>query len=122
LYWVPVVLFRVPVLQFLYAGHYSQVGNLLPFIALSSFLTGVALGPTIALRAMRSPWIVSYIYFIASAVALILGIPAARLFGLSGAVICNLLSSVTAAAVAWTMLIRQGQPAMAVRTVGEEAA
>ena len=122
LYWVPVVLFRVPLLQFLYAGHYLQVGKLIPWIALSSFMTGVALGPTIALRAMRSPSIVSYIYFISSAVALVLGIPATNLFGISGAVICNLLSSITAAVVAWTMLVRQGQPAIAVRTVGEEAA
>ena len=85
-------------------------------------MAGVALGPTIALRAMRSPSIVSYIYFIASAVALALGIPATRLFGISGAVMCNLLSSITAAAVAWTMLVRRGQPSIAVRTVGEEAA
>lgn len=122
LYWVPVVLFRVPLLQFLYAGHYSQVGKLIPWIALSSFMAGVALGPTIALRAMRSPSVVSYIYFISSAVALVLGIPATSLFGISGAVICNLLSSITAAAVAWAMLARQGQPTIAVRTVGEEAA
>lgn len=122
LYWVPVVLYRVPLLQFLYAGHYSQIGKLVPWIALSSFMTGVALGPTIALRAMRSPSIVSYIYFISSAVALLLGIPATSFFGISGAVICNLLSSITAAVVAWIMLVRQGQPAIVARTFGEEAA
>lgn len=122
LYWVPVVLFRAQLLQFLYAGHYSQIAKLIPWIALSSFLTGVALGPTIALRAMRSPSIVSYIYFISSAVALVLGIPATSLFGITGAVICNLLSSITAASVAWTMLVRQGPPAVSLRTVGEEAA
>jgi O-antigen/teichoic acid export membrane protein/thymidylate kinase len=121
-YWLPVCLFRAPLLQFLYAGHYSQLIRLIPWIALSSFLTGVALGPTIALRAMRSPATVSYIYLISSAVALVLGIPATRLFGISGAVTCNLLSSVTAAVVAWTMLARQGRPAMAARPVRQEAA
>jgi len=121
-YWLPVCFFRAPLLQFLYAGHYSQVIRLVPCIALSSFLTGVALGPTIALRAMRSPATVSYIYLISSAVALVFGIPATRLFGISGAVTCNLLSSITAAVVAWTMLARQGRPAMATRPVRQEAA
>jgi O-antigen/teichoic acid export membrane protein/thymidylate kinase len=121
-YWLPVCLFRAPLLQFVYAGHYSQVIRLVPWIALSSFLTGVALGPTIALRAMRSPATVSYIYFISSAVALVLGIPATRLFGISGAVICNLLSSITAAIIAWTMLARQRRPAISARPVTQEAA
>jgi len=121
-YWLPICLFRAPLLRFLYAGHYSQIIRLVPWIALSSLLTGVALGPTIALRAMRSPATVSYIYFISSAVALVLGIPATRLFGISGAVMCNLLSSITAAVVAWTMLARQGRPAIVTRTVRQEAA
>jgi O-antigen/teichoic acid export membrane protein/thymidylate kinase len=120
-YWVPVCLFRAPLLQFLYAGHYSQIAPLVPWIGLSSLLSGVALGPTIAFRAMRSSATVCFIYFVASAVSIVLGIPATKFFGIPGAVACNLLSSVAAAALGWVMLARQERPAMAAGLREQEA-
>jgi peptidoglycan biosynthesis protein MviN/MurJ (putative lipid II flippase) len=75
-------------------------------------LSGVALGPTIAFRAMRSSATVCFIYFVASAVSIALGIPATKFFGIPGAVACNLLSSVASAALGWVILARQERPAM----------
>jgi O-antigen/teichoic acid export membrane protein/thymidylate kinase len=112
LYWLPICLFRGPLLNHLYAGHYSQVAPLVPWMALSSFLSGVALGPTIAFRAMRSPATVCFIYLVSSGVTLALGIPATRLFGIPGAISCTVLSNVAAVFLGWAMLARQGRPEM----------
>jgi O-antigen/teichoic acid export membrane protein len=95
-YWLLVCLFRSQLVHFLYAGQYSQVAPLVPVLAISSILSGAALGPTIAIRAMRSPATVSLIYLGASIVALLVGIPACRAWGFRGAVLAILLSSVTA--------------------------
>ena len=121
LYWLPVCLFSAPLLQFLYAGHYSQIARLVPWIALSSVLSGAALGPTIAFRAMRSPATVTFFYFISSAVALVIGIPATRLFGIPGAVTCIVLSNFVAVALGWTMLARKGRSGRASCLVEQEA-
>jgi O-antigen/teichoic acid export membrane protein/thymidylate kinase len=104
-YWLLVCLFRSQVIHFLYAGQYSEVIPLVPVLALSSVLSGAAMGPTIAIRAMRSPSTVSLIYFAASLVALLVGIPACRAWGFRGAILAILLSSV-AAVVAGFQLLR----------------
>jgi O-antigen/teichoic acid export membrane protein/thymidylate kinase len=113
MYWIPICLFRAPVLKFLYAGHYSNIAPLIPWIGLSSLLSGVALGPTIAFRAMRSSATVCFIYFVSSMATIALGIPATKFFGIPGAVTCNVLSSVTAVVLGWAMLARQGRPEIA---------
>lgn len=121
MYWLPVCLFKTPLLQFLYAGHYTQIARLVPWIGLSSFLSGAALGPTIAFRAMRSPSTVGFIYFVASGITLVIGIPAVHFFGIPGAVSCNLLSSVAAVVLGWTLLARQGRQELRSRLVEQEA-
>jgi O-antigen/teichoic acid export membrane protein len=95
-YWLLVCLFRKQLIHFLYAGQYSQVTTLLPVLAISSILAGATLGPAIAIRAMRSPSAVALIYFGASLVALLVGIPACRQWGIRGAMLSILLSSITA--------------------------
>jgi O-antigen/teichoic acid export membrane protein/thymidylate kinase len=95
-YWLLVCLFRSQLIHFLYADQYSQVVPLVPVLAISSILSGATLGPTIAIRAMRSPATVSLVYFGASVVALLVGIPACRAWGLRGAILAILLSSMMA--------------------------
>lgn len=120
-YWLPVCLFRVPFLRLMYAGHYLHVSPFVPWIALSSVLSGMALGPTIALRAMRSPASVGFTYGIAGGLSVVLGIPATHSFGISGAIACNVLSSFVALALGWTMLAKQERQALASQLVGQEA-
>jgi O-antigen/teichoic acid export membrane protein len=99
------------VIHSLYAGQYSQVVPLVPVLAISSILSGAAMGPTIAIRAMRSPATVSLIYFGASIVALLVGIPACRAWGFRGAILAILLSSMTAFLTGFQMLrSRDRQP------------
>jgi O-antigen/teichoic acid export membrane protein/thymidylate kinase len=95
-YWLLVCLFRSQLIHFLYADQYSQVVPLVPVLAISSILSGATLGPTIAIRAMRSPATVSLVYFGASVVALLVGIPACRAWGFRGAILAILLSSTMA--------------------------
>jgi O-antigen/teichoic acid export membrane protein/thymidylate kinase len=95
-YWLLVCLFRSQLIHFLYADQYSQVVPLVPVLAISSILSGATLGPTIAIRAMRSPATVALIYFGASVVALLVGIPACRAWGFRGAILAILLSSMMA--------------------------
>jgi O-antigen/teichoic acid export membrane protein/thymidylate kinase len=121
MYWLPVCLFRAPLLQFLYAGHYSNIARLVPWIALSSFMSGLALGPAMAFRAMRSPATVSLAYFVSSGVTLVFGIPATHFFGISGAVVCNLLSSIIAAVLGWILLARHARQGMGSRLMEQEA-
>jgi O-antigen/teichoic acid export membrane protein/thymidylate kinase len=110
-YWLLVCLFRSQVIHSLYAGQYSQVVPLVPVLAISSILSGAAMGPTIAIRAMRSPATVSLIYFGASIVALLVGIPACRAWGFRGAILAILLSSMTAFLTGFQMLrSRDRQP------------
>jgi O-antigen/teichoic acid export membrane protein/thymidylate kinase len=110
-YWLLVCLFRSQVIHFLYAGQYSQVIPLVPVLAISSILSGAAMGPTITIRAMRSPATVSLIYFGASIVALLVGIPACRAWGFRGAILAILLSSMTAFLAGFQMLrSRDRQP------------
>lgn len=111
-YWLIVCLFRSQVIHFLYAGQYSQVVPLVPALAISSILSGAAMGPTIAIRAMRSPATVSLIYFGASIVALLVGVPACRAWGFRGAILAILLSSMMAFLAGFRMLrTRDRQPA-----------
>jgi O-antigen/teichoic acid export membrane protein len=120
-YWLPVCLFRAPLLRFLYAGHYSEIARLVPWIGFASILSGVALGPTIAFRAMRSPSTVSFFYFVSSAVSLAFGIPATRLYGIPGAVACLLLSNFVAVVLGWAMLLRRGRSTTKSRLVEQQA-
>jgi O-antigen/teichoic acid export membrane protein/thymidylate kinase len=103
-YWLPVCLFRNQLVEFLYAGHYPQVAPLVPVVAVASILSGAAMGPTIAIRAMRSPSGVAAIYFGSSVACIVVGIPACWALGITGAVLGILLSSVVAVLTGFWML------------------
>jgi O-antigen/teichoic acid export membrane protein/thymidylate kinase len=92
-YWILICLFRTQLIDLMYGGHYQEIAPLVPIVALASILAGAAMGPTIAIRAMRSPASVTAIYFGSSAASILVGIPACKAWGIRGAVIGILLSS-----------------------------
>jgi O-antigen/teichoic acid export membrane protein len=106
-YWALVTALRRPIVFFLYAGKYVEVGHLVPWVALASILTIVSYGPGIALRAMQSPTSVFVAYGASGAIALAVGIPATRAFGLRGAISTIILSSLAGLAVAMALLHRK---------------
>ena len=103
-YWILVCLFRTPLIRLMYGGNYQSMAPLVPVIALASVLSGAAMGPTIAIRAMRSPAMVAAIYFGSSLVCVVVGIPACRAWGIRGAVIGILLSSVISVLTGFLMI------------------
>ena len=106
LYWLIVVLARGPVVHHLYGGKYLQVAALLPWVALGSILRIGASAQANVLRAMRSPAMVFVAYSAASVVAILLGVPFTRWFGLRGAVIAWVFSG-AAAFVGTILMIRR---------------
>jgi len=93
-YWCALLLFRGPAFHLLYSGRYMGVAYLLPVMALGSIFWSGFVGPANALRAMESPVSVFFAVAMASAAAVIVGVPSTRLLGLKGAV--------------WAMTVSQG--------------
>lgn len=85
-YWAALLLFRHPVFHFLYSGNYSEIAHLLPAVAVGSIFWSACFGPGIALRAMESPASVFTAFALATFLSLLVGVPAAWKFGLSGAI------------------------------------
>jgi O-antigen/teichoic acid export membrane protein len=103
-YWILICLFRAQLIRLMYAGQYQEIAPLIPIVAVASILSGAAMGPTIAIRAMRSPASVTAIYFGSSLVCILVGIPACRAWGIRGAVIGILLSSTVSALTGFLMV------------------
>jgi len=97
-------MFRTQLIHVMYGGHYQEIASLVPIVALASVLAGAAMGPTIAIRAMRSPASVTAIYFGSSVVSILVGIPACRAWGVRGAVVGILLSSAVSAVSGFLMI------------------
>jgi O-antigen/teichoic acid export membrane protein len=103
-YWILVCLFRTQLIKLMYAGHYQGIAPLVPLVAVASILSGAAMGPTIAIRAMRSPASVAAIYFGSSLVCVLVGIPACQAWGIRGAVVAILLSSIVSVLTGFLMV------------------
>jgi O-antigen/teichoic acid export membrane protein len=99
LYWAAVLLCRDPLIAFLYSGRYRYTGNDLPWLALASIASAAIVGPASALRALEKPATVCIAFLISSSAGLIIGIPATRFFGVSGAISGILISSLLALGV-----------------------
>ena len=111
LYWSVVILYRVPLLGFLYAGHYGEVARLIPWLAIASIASGTVFGPLCAFRALRSPSIVCWVYTVSSVVSVAIGIPATRFLGLNGAVLGIVVANVLALLMATLLLMRPSKAA-----------
>jgi len=110
-YWAGICIFRTKLIALLYAGQYTNIKHLLPWIGLASIFWGAAQGPALALRARKTPASVFVMYLVSAVVAVGVGVPATLRYGLAGAVAAMLLAS----AAAWiTGMIRLAKaPAMA---------
>ncbi|MGO8814056.1 MAG: lipopolysaccharide biosynthesis protein [Terriglobia bacterium] len=109
LYWLIVILARGPIVQHLYGGKYTQVIALLPWVALGSVLRIGATAQANVLRAMRSPSMVFVAYSAACVVAILVGIPCTRWFGLRGALFAWVLSGAASFVGALWMIRRKAR-------------
>jgi O-antigen/teichoic acid export membrane protein len=85
-YWGFVILLREPLFHLLYSGKYMEVAPLLPIVAIGSLFWSAAYGSAIVLRALESPASIFVAYITATTVSLLVGIPAARAFGVAGGI------------------------------------
>jgi O-antigen/teichoic acid export membrane protein len=106
-YWIVLIPLRVPVFRMLYAGKYMDSASLLPLFAAETIIWSAALGPAIVLRAMEYPRSLFFANAAASVIAIVLGIPATRYFGLSGVIWSMVIANVLYVAVAFLMLQRK---------------
>lgn len=92
-YWGVLIPFRQPVFEFLYAGKYLNSAYLIPLFAVETIVWSASLGPAIVLRGMKSPRSLFIANGAASAVALVVGIPATKMFGLEGVIWSMILAN-----------------------------
>jgi O-antigen/teichoic acid export membrane protein len=85
-YWAVLIPLKQPLFHFLYNGKYMESAYLIPLFALETTIWSASLGPAILLRAMESPRSLFVANGAASAVAVVIGIPATRYFGLQGVI------------------------------------
>ena len=85
-YWAVLIPLKQPLFHFLYNGKYMESAYLIPLFALETTIWSASLGPAILLRAMESPRSLFIANGAASAVAVLVGIPATRYFGLQGVI------------------------------------
>jgi len=85
-YWLLMTGFQHTIFRALYAGRYPEVAALIPLAALGSIFWAGTFGFSTALRAMERPRLIFVGFGVAAAVSLIVGIPATRAFGLTGAI------------------------------------
>jgi len=109
LYWAVLLLLRGPIVHSLYAGRYLQVINLLPWVALGSILRISGSAQTLVLKAMHSPAKAFVAYASACVVAITVGVPCTRWFGLRGVFLAWVLSSAAALIGAILMLRRESR-------------
>jgi len=111
LYWAVLLLLRGPIVHRLYGGRYMHVVNLLPWVALGSILRISGSAQTLVLKAMHSPAKAFVAYSAACVVAITVGVPCTRWFGLRGALFAWVLSSAAAVIGAVLILRRESRRA-----------
>ena len=97
--------FHGPVFRLLYGGKYMEYSWLVSWVTIGAVFQVAAYGPSIGLRAIQSPSSVFAGFCGAAAVALLGGIPAIRLFGLTGAIGASAAATFTALTI--TLLLYQ---------------
>jgi O-antigen/teichoic acid export membrane protein len=106
-YWIVLIPLRRPLFQLLYAGKYMDASSLLPLFAAETVIWSAALGPAIVLRAMEYPRSLFFANGAASIVAIVVGIPATRHFGLHGVIWSMVIANVLYVVVAFILLERK---------------
>ena len=106
-FWLPLVLFKGTAFRLLYSGRYTEVASLLPVVALASVSWSAYYGIGAALLAMEYPASVFVATLVSSCVSTMIGIPAAKLLGVRGAVWAIALSEMLAMVMAWVLLRRK---------------
>ncbi|HTZ98140.1 MAG TPA: hypothetical protein VMB18_17185 [Terriglobales bacterium] len=85
-YWIVILATQKTAFHALYSGRYMEVAHLLPIVAIGSIAWCGSFGSAIALRAMEAPSSVFIAFGLSTVASTIVGIPAAKIWGLTGAI------------------------------------
>jgi O-antigen/teichoic acid export membrane protein len=113
LYWLVFLPIKAQAFHFLYAGKYTEVAYLIPYVALETILWSASFGPAIVLRAMESSISIFYARCLASVFSLAVGIPLTHAYGIRGVMVGIVLSNAAAFAMTVYLLrrkIAEGKP------------
>jgi O-antigen/teichoic acid export membrane protein len=106
-YWALLIPFKGIVFHLLYGGKYLEVTPLIPYVALGTTMWSAAFGPAILLRAIESPDSIFYARLVASALSLLIGVPATYAFGLWGVVASIIVANLAAFIISMYILQRK---------------
>lgn len=106
-YWGVLIPFKGFAFHILYGGKYMEVAPLLPYVAIGTTMWCAAFGPAILLRAIESPDSIFYARAVASALSLIIGVPATKMFGLWGVVASVIVANIAAFFISMYILRRK---------------
>jgi O-antigen/teichoic acid export membrane protein len=108
-YWAILIPLKGPVFHLLYGGKYMEVAHFIPYVALGTTMWAAAFGPAILLRAVESPDSIFYARCVASALSLLIGVPATRSFGLWGVVWSIIIANLAAFVISLYILRRKSK-------------
>jgi O-antigen/teichoic acid export membrane protein len=94
-YWLVIVIFKEQAIHFFYGDKYTNVTQLVPWIAVGSILTGARQGYLIVMRGIQASSSIFVVECITSATCVLASIPAMWMFGMRGAVGALVVCSVT---------------------------
>jgi O-antigen/teichoic acid export membrane protein len=108
-YLVVLWLFGGRIMAILYAGRYNDFAYLLPLVAAPVIVLAASQGSTIAVQAMQAPAEVFLAYSVSGTLTILAGVALARYWGLTGALIGILTSSLGfCIVIAWRCRRRLG--------------
>jgi O-antigen/teichoic acid export membrane protein len=108
-YWAVLIPLKGHVFHLLYGGKYMEVAHFIPYVALGTTMWAAAFGPAILLRAVESPDSIFYARCVASALSLLIGVPATKWFGLWGVVVSIIVANFAAFLISLYILNRKSK-------------
>ena len=106
-YWTILITFSQPIVRWLYAGRYVSESHWMPFVAIASIFWCAAYGPMVILRVLQTPASNFWIYAMCAAISVLIGAPITKFYGLAGAMVGGVLSSLAALLIGIVLLRRR---------------
>ena len=106
-YWTILITFSQPIVRWLYAGRYVSQSHWMPFVAIASVFWCAAYGPMVVLRVLQTPASIFWIYTMCAAISVLIGAPITKFYGLAGAMVGGVLSSLAALLIGVVLVRRR---------------
>jgi O-antigen/teichoic acid export membrane protein len=106
-YWTILITFSQPIVRWLYAGRYVSQSHWMPFVAIASVFWCAAYGPMVILRVLQTPVTIFWIYTMCAAISVLIGAPITKFYGLAGAMVGGVLSSLAALLIGVVLVRRR---------------